>query len=113
MLDFEKYRNNHEYADFKTNPAQFDAWANRNDYIAQEFTNDLTNLLIVKLSANDNLIKKIETIVDMSYNYCDSFEQRYEFCLELIELLVWQYLKTCYNYHNNLKNNLGVLKWAI
>lgn len=90
-IDFSKYTNNLPYANYKTDRAAFDAWANRNDYLVQEFTNDVVQYMndyVVENKLDNKLkINSLRKIVELAINEKNTPEDQFDLCIEIIEVL--------------------------
>jgi len=90
-LDFSKYENTLPYVHYKTDRFSFDAWANRNDYLTQEFTNDVVQYMNEYIVTNklDNKVKinSLTKIVELAINEKNTPEEQFHLCIEIIEVL--------------------------
>lgn len=94
MIDFKKYENPLPYTSFDVDPQAFDIWANRNDLIQEQFSEDILTYMKTVLSEtdfvdNNNVIdKKLQNIVDIITNEKDTYEEQFWLALELLPLVV-------------------------
>lgn len=94
MMTFEDYNNPFEYISPSVDPQAFDIWANRNDLIQEQFSEDILTYMKTVLSEtdfvdNNNVIdKKLQNIVDIITNEKDTYEEQFWLALELLPLVV-------------------------
>ena len=90
-LDFSIYVNTIPYADYKTDRVAFDTWANRNDYLVEEFITDVTQYMndwLVKNKLDRRLkINSLRKIAELAVNEKDTPKDQFLLCMEILELL--------------------------
>jgi len=90
-LDFSTYENTLPYANYKTDRSAFDAWANRNDYLVQEFTIDVVQYMNKDLVANggDNKVKinTLTKIADVAINQKKTPKEQFDLCMEILNII--------------------------
>jgi hypothetical protein len=93
-MNLNDYSNPFTYASPKDDPLAFDIWANRNDLIQEQFSEDILTYMKTVLSETDfvdasNVIdKKLQNIVDIITNEKDTYEEQFWLALELLPLVV-------------------------
>lgn len=93
MINLNDYSNPFTYASPKDNPQAFDIWADRNDRLQEQFSDDIINYMVEVLSeANDVeidsvILDKLQNIVDIITNEKDTFEDQFWLALELLPLV--------------------------
>jgi hypothetical protein len=93
-MNLNDYTNPFTYTSPKDDPQAFDIWANRNDLIQEQFSEDILTYMKTVLSETDfvdtnNVIdKKLQNIVDIITNEKDTYEERFWLAIELLPLVV-------------------------
>jgi hypothetical protein len=91
-MNLNDYSNPFTYASPKDDPQAFDIWADRNDRLQEQFSDDMINYMVEVLSetveVDSDILDKLQNIVDIITNEKDTFEDQFWFALELLPLVV-------------------------
>ncbi len=91
-MNLNDYSNPFTYASPKDDPQAFDIWADRNDRLQEQFSDDIINYMVEVLSetveVDSDILDKLQNIVDIITNEKDTFEDQFWFALELLPLVV-------------------------